>query len=184
LDKSPQNGKYMSDTEKLFLHMHLSIGDKASHLLIDPEQLYYMLAAGICETLKGGSGAAEKISGNKEQQRMAQLVQTSVKGALLMFGDKILDAIFHGKNHPKPEKGDDLIEWYALMFAKIGVASATKSVLHLTAEGGEYGQPEPITITQVCTVSLSESPGTSGTSEAEGAGAIPPALPCADCGHG
>lgn len=77
----------------------------------------------------------------EEKKGMVRAARVLVKGGLIAFGPKILDLLFKSKNHPKPEKGDDIVEWYANMFAKVFIAEATQGTLVLHASRGEPGAP-------------------------------------------
>ena len=51
-----------------------------------------------------------------DQKRIQMLIRTAVKGVLITAGDGLLNALYRSKEHPRPGKKDDLIEWY-LTFA-------------------------------------------------------------------
>lgn len=153
-----------SAPEYPWLHLDLFIGGKTSHLLTNPETFYAIVQRGISRMLAGNNDPDIP----PEQRRMTLAMRTTVKGALLMFGDKILDGMFGGKAHPKPSKGDDLIEWYSNIFAKIIIASATQGTLVLHAKGGDtFGQTRSIIIDEVYTVSHAQSTGSGTAGEAE-----------------
>ena len=70
---------------------------------------------------------------NPEAVQMSKLMKTAVKGILIMYGDKLLTVML-GKDHEKPSKGVDIVEWYTQQFAKVALAMAAKSVYVLTIE--------------------------------------------------
>jgi hypothetical protein len=77
---------------------------------------------------------------NVEATNMARLIRTAVKGVLMMYGDKILTLLM-GKDHPKPAKKDDIVEWYSKMFAKLLLygASQYRYELHTIESEDEIG---------------------------------------------
>ena len=48
----------------------------------------------------------------EEEKRIHTLMRTGVKGVLIAIGDTFLNAVYKSKEHPRPGKRDDLIEWY------------------------------------------------------------------------
>lgn len=58
--------------------------------------------------------------------RTAALMKVAIKGIFLAYGDKILEQIFKSKTYPKPQKGDDLVEWYIDLFTQILISQAMK----------------------------------------------------------
>lgn len=96
-------------------------------LEIDPDLTYSIFRAFLAGLL------VTKETDNQEQKRLIQLVRAGVKGMLLMYGSQILNALFGSTNHPLPAKGDDLIEWYADMFCKVGIAAATRNIIVMSA---------------------------------------------------
>lgn len=85
-------------------------------LTLSPELLYYH-ARQIIPRLLHLDGA----------DKTALLIKVAVKGVFLMYGDKILEEIFKSKDHPRPGKTDDLVEWYIDMFTQILILQALKS---------------------------------------------------------
>lgn len=155
------------------LHLEIQDGVGVDHIVASPDLFYQIIADGIKKFLAG-----DKQATNEEQKRLAQLARTTVKGALLMFGDKLLDGLYGSKNHPKPQKGDDIIEWYSMMFAKVALAGATQGILRIEVrdDGQNY-----LIASEVRTLALPEGTGQGSGSEGrretesnEG--------PCLDCG--
>lgn len=132
----------------------LSIDGKNQAFLAHPENVYRIISAGIRKQL--GGNPISNSNENEEQKKLVRLVRLAVKGALLSFGGKILDMIFRSKDHPRPGKGDDLIEWYSDMFAQIAIAEATKGTIFIQTRGG-YGQDAPIIIDQIYSIPLAAS---------------------------
>lgn len=104
-------------------------------LHIDPQRLYEFAGDSIETFLSPPSSE----TATKEQRRMAQAMKTTVKGALLMFGDKLLTLIYGTSDHERPGKKDDVIKWYSLAFAKVLIAQATQGELVLYG-GSAVGQ--------------------------------------------
>jgi hypothetical protein len=57
-------------------------------------------------------------NGTEESKNLARLIRTAVKGLFMMYGDKILTMLV-GKDHAKPGKKDDVLEWYTQTFAML-----------------------------------------------------------------
>lgn len=112
----------MTETDVI---IHVETPQYEQTVAIDANVLYGSVRPMI-ERFMGGSTDMQT-----EQGRLSALVRTGVKGVLLMYGDKILDSLFRSKDHPKPGKGDDLVEWYTDMFTKVCIASMVKSKTHL-----------------------------------------------------
>lgn len=102
----------------------IDVTTKNSHTVyrIHPDVLYGTVHKAVAAFMSGGNGQDDKL---------VALVRVAVKGVLLMYGDKILDSIFKSKNHPRPGKKDDLIEWYTDLFTKIGIAMWMKNETYL-----------------------------------------------------
>jgi hypothetical protein len=62
---------------------------------------------------------------NSEQAQMGRMMKTTIRGLLLMQGDKILTALM-GKDHAKPGKKDDILEWYITAFVQALIFMASK----------------------------------------------------------
>ena len=113
----------MSETDVI---IHVETPQYEQTVAIDANVLYGAVRPTI-QFFMGG-----KNDMNTEQGRLNALVRTGVKGVLIMYGDKILDSIFKTKDHPRPEKGDDIVEWYTDMFTKICIASMVKTRAYVT----------------------------------------------------
>src|SRR5207248_163721 len=61
------------------------------------------------------------------KDKTALMMKVAIKGIFLAYGDKILEQIFKSKEHPKPQKGDDIVEWYIDLFTQILISQALKS---------------------------------------------------------
>ncbi len=149
--------------------VQLQIGNKSSQLLLDPDQLHRLVSAEMKKQFVINPDAKE------EEKTLARAARALVKGGLIAFGPKILDLLFKTKDHPKPGKNDDIIEWYADMFAKVLIAGATQGTLVLEANTGEYGHVVPIIINQIRPVATSNQNGTGagtgdGTSQQDASG--------------
>lgn len=114
----------MSDTDII---VHVETSDQNSTYRIDANVAYVKIRGGI-EKFMGGSPA----DATTEAGRLSSLVRVGVKGVLLMYGDKILDSIFGSKEHPRPGKKDDLVNWYTDMFTKVVLANLVKNVTILS----------------------------------------------------
>lgn len=93
-------------------------------------------------------------NGSEEAANMSKLMKTAVKGVLIMYGDKLL-TIMIGKDHPKPPKGSDIVEWYTNMFARIALAIASKQIYTVNVENEE--QDGFTKVSGVLTIPLQES---------------------------
>jgi hypothetical protein len=91
--------------------------------------------------------------GNIEAQQMSKLMKTAIKGILIMYGDKLL-TIMIGRDHEKPAKGVDLVEWYTNTFASIALRLASQRVylLSVSKDGNDTTQ-----ISGLSTLTISES---------------------------
>lgn len=113
-------------------------GQKRIVFFFDPDGLYGVFHAAFVKFSQGGID--EKVPGLGETPEMAQsrkqltrLMRVAVKGVLMMYGDKILTVLM-GKDHPKPQKGQDLLDWYTDMFTRIGIGYLMKSDTVFTGE--------------------------------------------------
>src|SRR5580765_7660343 len=116
------------------LHVELSIGDQRGHLLANPHDLYDIISSGIKSVLIGKNDP----NATPEQKRLALLLKTMIDGFLMMSGPLLLNWMYKSKDHPKPGKGDDLIEWYSHEFAKMAIGDATGGILVLSAKEGRF----------------------------------------------
>lgn len=89
---------------------------------------------------------------NALKKRISGLIKVAVKGILLAYGDSILTLAFRTKDHPRPHKGDDLIEWYTNMFARMGIGYLMKKDTVLTGKTVQEDEHETlITVDHVST---------------------------------
>lgn len=107
------------------LRFRIVTQEQASNFVASPIMAYNVVHAGIMKILEGEKKPEDMTP---EKRRLSQLMRTTVKGALMMFGDNILNMMFGSKDHPRPEKKDDIIEWYSDIFAKYLVAEATQHI--------------------------------------------------------
>lgn len=94
---------------------HLTIFHLNAHLV------YFRIRA-LISKLTGETKTADQ---NLAAKQLAALVKVAVKGVLMLYGDRILELAL-GKEHPRPGKKDDLVEWYSDMLTKIGIAWLVK----------------------------------------------------------
>lgn len=99
----------------IFLHWN-KYPENDERYLLSPDLLYSHARSLIPKLLK--------LDGT---DRTAALMKVAIKGIFLAYGDKILEQIFKSKEHPKPAKGDDLVEWYIDLFTQILILQAQKS---------------------------------------------------------
>jgi hypothetical protein len=70
---------------------------------------------------------------NPETIQTSKLIKAAVKGVLIIYGEKLLTQML-GKDHPRPGKKDDIVEWYTDVFAKIAITLATKHLYTVETE--------------------------------------------------
>jgi hypothetical protein len=116
----------------------------------DPDGLYDLLHAAIVRMSQGG------VNDNPERKRLAALMKVTIKGALLVYGNRILDELFLTKDHPRPQKGDDLLGWYTDIFTKVGIGYLMKADTVLT--GNTINESERETFIEVIRVSTRPIP--------------------------
>lgn len=95
--------------------------------IMDPNSLLVLIEKGLSKLMQPGT------HNNPAAKQLAGLMKIAVKGVLLMYGNKILELLL-GKDHPKPGKQDDLIEWWTHMLAKIGIGLAMKHMVTMTGK--------------------------------------------------
>lgn len=98
----------------------------------NPDGLYSIIHTAVASMTSFGASSAAASPEEKEKTALAKLLKVAIKGLLLMYGPRILDAVFGSKDHPKPQKGDDLLEWYQDIFTKLGIAYLMKNDTVLT----------------------------------------------------
>ncbi len=150
----------MIEQEYPWLKFEIEVNGETKYYTVDPSEVYNLAASGIHKQLAGE--ITEDMP--EVEKNVVRLTRATVKGAFIAFGGKILEIMFKSKNHPKPQKGDDIIEWYSNMFAQIAIAQATQGTLIL--RGKEYGKA--IVISEIYPVSLAGSPGGTDTGESTG----------------
>jgi hypothetical protein len=116
----------------------------------DPDGLYTVIHEGIVRMSGGGA------TDNQQRKNLARLMKVAIKGMLIMYGNQILDELFLTKDHPKPQKGDDLIEWYQDIFTKVGIGYLMKSDTVLS--GYTVDENERETIVKIVRVSTRPIP--------------------------
>jgi hypothetical protein len=111
--------------------IELHVDNDETQFVVSPEELHNVVSSSMKKQFKIDPDAPE------EEKTLARVVRAAVKGALIAFGPKLLDLMFKSKDHPKPLKGDDIIEWYADMFGRVLIAGATqgKLILHGVKNG-------------------------------------------------
>lgn len=97
--------------------------DRQLILHCNPDGLYAMIHQGVVAMSTFGTGDTPE---NRDKNALAKLIKVAVKGILLMYGSRILDVIL-GKDHPKLEKGQDILDWYQDIFTRIGISFLMKN---------------------------------------------------------
>lgn len=132
----------------------------------DPDGLYGLMHRAIVQMMQGG--ATEDMPEGMTldmwnlRKNLAKLMKVGIKGLLLMWGNDLLTVAFGTKEHPKPPKGVDLLEWYQDMFARIGIAYLMKNDTVLRGNiVHEDEQQTLIAIHEITTrpITASEGPG-------------------------
>lgn len=144
--------------------IELHVDREETQFIISPDELHKVVSSGMKKQFKISPDAPE------EEKTLARVVRAAVKGALIAFGPKLLDLMFKSKDHPKPGKGEDIIEWYADMFAKVLIAGATQGKLVLN--GSRHGQT--VIIDEICPVPASEGSPRADGREGRGTGTSEP----------
>lgn len=93
------------------------------NLYLNIDTFYPFVHAWLAKMMTPGNDSPENV-------QMSKLIKTAVKGVLIMYGDKLLTQML-GKDHIKPGKGVDVVEWYTDVFARIALANATRAVYKL-----------------------------------------------------
>jgi hypothetical protein len=133
---------------------------KQERYVASPELAYGLAKEAMTRMLEGGE--------RPENKRLVQAMKTGIKGLLLMCGDSVLQAIFREGAVPKPQKGDDVLEWYADLLLKVAIGAATKGAILLEEEGEEDHEREDYhVVTRLSTLSFT-------TSKGDGSGACEP----------
>ena len=106
---------------------------------LDPEQLYQVVHGYILEL------SQTKIDeSNPLKKRLTQLMRASIKGMLIAFGDDLLTLIYGTKDHEKPGKKDNIVDWYQDQFARIAIAHMMKNDIVLDGEISSEGEHKTI----------------------------------------
>lgn len=61
-------------------------------------------------------------TGDPARVNLGRLLRTAVKGVLILYGSDILDGLYGSKDHPKPDKKQDLLAFYADQFTQVALA--------------------------------------------------------------
>ena len=95
----------------------------------DPDMLYSLVHEGIVKMTaqEAKPQASDTSESYALRVRVAKLAKQALRGGLLMFGNDLLTVLYGSKEHEKPPKNVDLLDWYTDQFAKIGVAYLLKS---------------------------------------------------------
>ena len=97
-------------------------GENKTLFYIDPNALYETVHKTISDISK-----TKGDENNPLKKRITQLMRASIKGMLIAFGDDILTMIYGTKDHDKPKRGDDIVDWYQDQFARIAIANMMKN---------------------------------------------------------
>lgn len=147
-----------------WLSFEIDINGQRTKFIADPVQLHAHIVSSVRKQLQGGI----KAETPEEVKTKIRVVKTTIKAFLIAAGDIFLDFVYGAKNYQKRGKKDDIYEWYANAYVKAALDMALQGSLVLYAEGGTYGQEQPIIIRQVRPVSLAESSRGIDGSEGEG----------------
>jgi hypothetical protein len=111
---------------KIQLNTPKGEGIEEVSLYIPVNTLYASFHTWLHKLMQPGNAQPEVIQTSK-------LIKAAVKGVLIVYGDKLLSQMI-GKDHPRPGKNDDIVEWYTDMFAKIAITLATKNIYTVETE--------------------------------------------------
>lgn len=122
-----EDGSYFATTVRASISSYDdAVGWSHLHIDMNPNTLYDYIHEGI-ERMSGQKGSNENVA-------LAKLMKVAIRGLLLAYGNKLLDALL-GKEHPKPGKHDDLLPWYTDIFTKIAISYCMKNELTLIGRG-------------------------------------------------
>jgi hypothetical protein len=145
------------------IHIGKALNKARLNFVASPELIYEIVHSAILHILAGENNP----DATQQQRALVQLTKTTIKGALLMLGDKILTMMFGSKDHPRPNKQDDLIEWYSDIFAKMLISEAMKGTAILTVKEGNLFEDGPFIIDEIRTFGLATiHPGEQAEGEA------------------
>jgi hypothetical protein len=101
--------------------------EKSMLFFVNPNSLYSQIHDKLTEL----SGTKIVLTDNEEQNRLKRrvvaVVRACIKGGLIAFGNDLLTLLYGTKQHEKPARGDDIVDWYMDQFTKIGIAYMMKS---------------------------------------------------------
>ena len=94
-------------------------------LYYDPDGLYALIHPALERMLQAGVSKEIPEGMTPEtfamRKRLAKLLRSTIDGLLLMGGDLLLNVLV-GPGHPKPQKGDDRLDWYMDVFTRLGIS--------------------------------------------------------------
>lgn len=134
-----EDGTYYADKIGMFYRD----ADEARNITFyaDPDSMYTLVHDAIAKMANLGLSAEDKKDPEKRKQNnLAKLIKVAVKGMLLMYGEQILDVLYGNANHPKPQKGDDILDFYTNQFTIAGISDLMKRDLVLYGRTDESDQ--------------------------------------------
>ncbi len=102
-----QDGTIFGDKIQLML---LAEDGYSVTMTMEPDTLYHPLLTAVTRMKKGGDASAQKLAG---------LLRVTLKGALLLYGDKVLELFYGTQQHPTLAKGEDVIDFYGDQFVRL-----------------------------------------------------------------
>jgi hypothetical protein len=97
------------------------------YFFINPDSLYSQVHDYLV-TLSGSKIVeTDDIEQNKLKKRMTALIRACIKGGLILWGYDLLTLLYGTKEHSKPGKKEDIVDWYMNEFTKITIAYMMKS---------------------------------------------------------
>lgn len=145
---------------KIMMHYRDADGHDIT-FLSDPDTLYVLIHTAVVKMSNLGIGPGMGVE-NVKHKRLAALIKVGIKGILMMYGEQILDALFNSTDHPRPEKGVDLLDWYNDMFTRIGITYAMKNDIILE---GQFVGKDTIEVVGVTARPVTPAVEATGTSK-------------------
>ena len=128
----------------------------------DPDSMYTLMHAAVARMASFGLSDEDKKNPEKrKQQNLAKLIKVAVKGVLLMYGEQILDVLYGNANHPKPQKGDDILDWYTNQFTIAGISELMKHDIVLYGTSDE-SNPNTLEVRRILTRPVAATDSSAG----------------------
>jgi hypothetical protein len=101
--------------------------EEVTHFYINPNLLYSQVHDKLVELSGSKIVEGPDATQNALKKRLTALIRACIKGGLIFWGNDLLSLLYGTKDHEKPGKKDDIVDWYMDQFTKISIAYAMKS---------------------------------------------------------